>query len=82
MVFRNSEYYEKRLSWNNPLPLNVKKLKMTDMCHGLYVECGSRKIVDTKLYHWHADILVDGKLTQSGVLILDSWVLVKKTRLK
>lgn len=68
--------------WNNTLPLNTTKLKITDVCQGLYVVCGPRNSVDGKLYHWHADIIVDGKLVQSGILIKDSWVLVKRTNLK
>lgn len=76
--FRNSVYHEKKISWNNPLPLTMRRLKFEDMCEGLYVECGPRTKVDVNLYHWHVDILVDGKLAQSGVLIKDSWVLVKR----
>lgn len=71
-----------KMLWNNPLPLNMTKLKITDMCQGLYVKCGARNSVYGKLYHWHADILVDGKLVQSGVLIHESWVLTKRTSLR
>jgi hypothetical protein len=78
--YRDSKFYEKRLSWKKPLPLNAAELMVNDVCHGLYVECGhARKTVDGKLYHWHADILVDGRIDRSGVLIEDSWVLVKRT---
>jgi len=79
---RDSKHYEKKTSWNSNLPLNKNRLKYTDMCQGLYVECGTRNAVDMKPYHWHADIVVDGRLEQTGVLIQNSWVLVKRNGLK
>lgn len=60
----------------------MSKLRLSDVCHGLYVECGPRKKVVEGWFNWHVDILVDGTLTQSGVLIEDSWVLVKRTSIK
>lgn len=81
-VTRLSKYHDKRLAWNSPLPLNTNKLKLTDMCQGLYVVCGARKAVNERLYHWHADIVVDGELARPGVLLKDSWVLIKRTCLK
>ncbi|XP_060875249.1 serine protease nudel isoform X2 [Metopolophium dirhodum] len=79
--YSHSEHYAKRMSWNSPLPLKTNKLKISDVCEGLFVICGGRKTVDEKRYHWHADILVNGTLVQSGVLLKDSWVLVKRTGL-
>lgn len=54
-------------------------MNVSDICDGLYVKCGTRKTVDTGLYHWHANVIVDGKLAQTGVLIQNSWVLVERT---
>lgn len=82
VILRQSEYYDKKMSWNSALPLKTNKLKMTDLCQGLYVVCSGRKAVEEKRYHWHADIVVDGTLVQSGVLLKDSWVLVKRTGLR
>ncbi|XP_022174294.1 serine protease nudel isoform X2 [Myzus persicae] len=79
--YSHSERHAKRMSWNSALPLKTNRLKITDACEGLFVECSGRKTVDEKRYYWHADVVVDGTLVQSGVLLKDSWVLVKRTGL-
>ncbi|KAL4107717.1 hypothetical protein QTP88_018013 [Uroleucon formosanum] len=79
--YSHSKQYAKRMSWNSALPLKTNKLKITDVCEGLFVICDGRKTVGEKRYHWHVDILVNGTLFQSGVLLKDSWVLVKRTGL-
>ncbi|XP_050441670.1 serine protease nudel [Adelges cooleyi] len=78
--FIGSEYFEKKMLVKN-VSQKKKNLDERDFCQGLYVECGPRKSLDSGLVSWHVDILVDGKLTQSGILVNESWVLVQKTHI-
>lgn len=83
VYYRGVEYHEKKMSWNTPLPLNLSQPAIaSNICQGLYVKCYARKTVDAGLYHWHVNVVVDGKLARTGVLIHDSWVFVKRTAAK